>query len=65
MRVHFYQILMDNSSSGLELGGEVDSKGASLENAELSQIRHVEKQTYLGRYSIKKSNFTWTILLLN
>lgn len=49
IRVHFYQILMDNSGSELQPGGEVNSKGASLENAELSQIRHVEKQTYSGR----------------
>lgn len=63
--VHFYQILMDNTSSELQLGGGVNSKEASLENAELSQIRHIEKQTYSGRYGIKKSNFTWTILFLN
>lgn len=56
---------MDNSGSELQLGGEVNSKGAALQNAELSQIRHVEKQTYSGRYGIKKSNFTWTILFLN
>lgn len=65
IRVHFSQILMDESGSELQLGGEVDSEGASLENAELSQIRHIEKQTYSGRYGIKKSNFTWTILFLN
>lgn len=53
IRVHFHQILMDDSSSELQLGGEVNSEGASLENAELSQIRHVEKQTYSGRYGIK------------
>lgn len=61
----FYQILMDSSGSELQLGGEVNSKGAPLENAELSQIWHVEKQTYSGRHSTKKSNFTWIILLLN
>lgn len=57
IRIHFSQILMDMSGSELQLGGEVNSKGASLENAELSQIRYVEKQTYSGRYCIKKIKF--------
>lgn len=65
IRVHFHQILMDNNGGELQPGGEFNSKGASLQNAELSQIRHVEKQTHSGRYGIKKSNFTWTILFLN
>lgn len=65
IRVHFHQILMDNNGGELQPGGEFNSEGASLQNAELSQIRHVEKQTHSGRYGIKKSNFTWTILFLN
>lgn len=37
---------MNNSGDESQLVGEVNSEGGILWNVELSQIRHVEKQTY-------------------
>lgn len=53
LRVRFHQLLMKTGGDEPQLVGEVNSEGGILWNVELSQIRHVEKQTYLGRYGIK------------